>query len=99
MIPPHAETIRQYLLRRRISSWAIASRLGVDHSHLVRVLAGKRPGSKALLRSVAEMAESMDRPDRRLSDVHRLVGAATHVFFLKRGAFDSDIFTDTKGRG
>ena len=99
MIPLNAETIRQYIERRRISYWTIANRLEIDHSHLARVLRGKRPGSKALLRSVAEMAESMDRPDRRLSDVHRLVGAATHVFFLNRGAFDSDIFTDTKGRG
>ena len=98
MIPRDPESIRQYLLRRRISSWAIASRLGVDHSHLVRVLAGKRPGSPALLRSVAEMAASIKRPRRSQEDIARLVDAATHVFFLKRGGFESEICAQPRGK-
>ncbi len=99
MMPLDPETIRQYLQRRGISSWAIANRLDIDHSHLARVLNGKRPGSAALLRSVAEMAESMDRPHRSQADLTRLIDAAAHVFFLKRGGFESDIFSDNKGRG
>ena len=98
MIPLNAETIRQYIERRRISYWTIANRLDIDHSHLARVLNGKRPGSAALLRSVAEMAESMDSPRRSQADVSRLIDAAAHVFFLKRGGFESDIFNDARGK-
>jgi hypothetical protein len=99
MNAPDPETVRQYLLRRRISTWCIAHRLGIDCSHLQRVLTGKRPGSAALLRSVIEMAESIKRPRRSQEDIGRLIDAAAHVFFLKRGGFQSDIFGDTKGRG
>lgn len=99
MSPPTAESIHQYIRRRRLSTWTIATRLEIDHSHLVRVLTGKRHGSAALLRSVAEMAESLKRRRRSQDDVARLIGAASHVFFLKRGAFQSDIFSDQKADG
>jgi hypothetical protein len=94
MIPRDPESIRQYLLRRRISSWSIARRLEIDHSHLHRVLMGERPGSPALLRSVAEMAESMKRRRPNQTNVDRLIDAAAHVFFIKRGCFDSEVFND-----
>jgi hypothetical protein len=96
MIPFHdPETIRQYLQRRRISSWSIARRLEIDHGHLHRVLTGQRPGSAALLKAVAEMAEKLTH-HRNHEEIHRLIDAATHVFFLKRGGFESDIFNDFK---
>ncbi len=64
-------------------------------AHLRRVLSGKREGSIALLRTVAEAIETIPgRPRRRQEDIHRLIDAATHTFFLKRGDFESAICTD-----
>jgi len=92
---PTAAGIRQYLEKRGISMWAVARRLGMHPGHLRRVLTGRREGSLALLKSVAEMAETMPgRPRRRQQDVERLIDAATHMFFLKRGDFESAICTD-----
>jgi transcriptional regulator with XRE-family HTH domain len=84
--------IRQYLADRGISARAIAARLGVHPGHLQRVLSGEREGSRAFLKSVVQMAETMQgrRPERP-DDVERLIDAATHVFFLKRGDFESAI--------
>jgi len=98
MIPHEPTAIRQYIERRGISSWSIAAHLGIDQGHLYRVLTGKRPGSAALLRSVAELAESLGRRRRSQADIGRLISAAEHVFFLKRGGFQSEIFNDLKGK-
>ena len=84
--------IRQYIDERGISARAIAARLGVHPGHLQRVLSGERPGSRAFLKRVAQAAESMPgRREERPDDVERLIAAATHVFFLKRGDFESAI--------
>ncbi len=89
---PEPAIIRQYLEQRGISTSAIADRLGVHPGHLRRVLNGEREGSRSFLRSVARTAESMpDRRRDRPEDVERLINAATHVFFLKRGNFESAI--------
>jgi transcriptional regulator with XRE-family HTH domain len=90
---PKASVIRQYLEERGISVHAVSARLGVHPGHLRRVLSGERAGSRAFLKSVAAMAESMPgRRDERPDDVERLIDAATHMFFLKRGDFESAIF-------
>jgi len=93
MIPaPEPALVRQYLAARGISARAIAARMGIHPGHLQRVLNGERPGSRALLRRVARAAEKM--PGRRREDpdeAQRLIDAATHVFFLKRGDFESAI--------
>jgi hypothetical protein len=87
--------VLQYLERRQISVWAVAVRMEADPTHLRRVLTGRRAGSQALLRSVLETARSMPaRPHRRQEDTDRLIEAATHVFFLRRGDFESAIFAD-----
>jgi hypothetical protein len=99
MIPLDPESIRQFLLRRRISTWTIARRLEIDNSHLTRVLAGKRPGSRALLQSVVDIAQGLASRRRSQDDLDRLISAAAHVFFLKRGAFQSDIFDEPRGEG
>ena len=89
--------VRRRLEERGISVYAVATRLGMHPGHLRRVLRGERPGSAALLQSVADIAEAMPeqpqrRPDRRSSeDIGRLIEAAAHVFFLKRGKFESPI--------
>lgn len=84
--------IRQYIEERGISARAIAARLGVHPGHLQRVLSGEREGSRAFLKAVAQMAESMPgRREEKPDDVERLIDAATHVFFLKRGNFESAI--------
>jgi transcriptional regulator with XRE-family HTH domain len=84
--------IRRRLEWRGISVHAIARSLGVDPRHLRRVLSGERPGSRALLKSVADLAETMSgrRPQE---DVARLINAAVHVFFVKRGKFDSEVWS------
>lgn len=87
-----ASVIRQYLERRQISTRALAARMGIHPGHLQRVLSGEREGSREFLKSVASAAESMQGPrQERPDDVERLIDAATHVFFLKRGDFESAI--------
>ena len=91
--PPNPSILRQRLEGRRISVYAVAARLGKHPGHLARVLHGERPGSAALLQSVEQITESMlDQPRRhRQEDIVRLIDAAVHVFFLKRGKFQSPI--------
>ena len=92
--------VLQYLERRRISVWSVAMQMEADPTHLRRVLTGRREGSQALLSSVLRTARSMRaRPHRRQEDLDRLIEAATHVFFLRRGDFDSAIFTDADDMG
>jgi hypothetical protein len=90
--------IRQELKRRGISIWSAAKQVRVDPSHLRRVLSGKREGNPALLYSVAEIAGlcGPGRYGRTHEEIHRLIDAAAHVFFLKRGQFffESAIFAD-----
>jgi len=89
---PTPSLIRQYLREREISVRAIAARLGVHPGHLQRVLNGEREGSRAFLKSVLEMAKAMpDRRQQRSDSLERLIDAATHVFFLQRGHFESEI--------
>ena len=88
---PDPFKIARRLDARGISVRAVAIHLGVNQSHLLRVLRGERPGSQALLDSLAELAETM--PGRRSQeDVARLIGAAVHVFFVRRGDFESPLF-------
>lgn len=90
--------IRQYIDERGISAYAIAARLEIHPGHLRRVLSGERAGSPAFLKRVALAAESMPgRREERPDDVERLIDAATHVFLLKRGVFESAI-CDGAGR-
>jgi transcriptional regulator with XRE-family HTH domain len=89
-----ASIIRQYLEQRQISARALAARMGVHPGHLQRVLTGEREGSREFLKAIVTAAERM--PGRRREDpddVERLIDAATHVFFLKRGDFESAICT------
>ena len=91
-LPPNPSDIRRRLEARGIAVRALAVRLGVNQTHLIRVLSGERPGSRRLLESMAELVETM--PGRRpQDDVGRLIDAAVHVFFLKRGDFESEICT------
>jgi transcriptional regulator with XRE-family HTH domain len=92
--PANISEIRQHLDRRGISVHAVATALRVDPRHLRRVLSGERGGSRALLEAVAELVETM--PGRRpQEDVGRLIDAAVHMFFLRRGDFESAVFADT----
>ena len=92
--------ILEYLQEQRISVWRVAVRLDADPGHLRRVLTGRREGSQALLHAVMETARTMPgRPHRRIRDVDRLVEAAAHMFFLRRGRFESAIFTDPEEMG
>jgi transcriptional regulator with XRE-family HTH domain len=95
-----ASVIRQYLEQRQISVRALAARMGMHHhGHLLRVLRGEREGSREFLKSVVNAAESMQGPrQERPDDVERLIDAATHVFFLKRGDFESAICADAGRR-
>jgi len=76
---------------RGLSINAIAVRLGVDPRHLRRVLRGERPGSAELLESIADLIENMGNR-RAQEEGCRLISAAVHMFFVKRGKFDSEIF-------
>lgn len=88
--PPDPAYLRRRLEARGISMRAVAVQLGMDVGHLARVLRDQRPGSRALLDSVAELVEIM--PGRRpQEDVARLINAAVHMFFLKRGDFESEM--------
>jgi hypothetical protein len=69
---------------------AIAVRVNIDPRHLRRVLAGERPGSVALLDSVSDLAEEMPGHTPQEKEAS-LINAAVHMFFLKRGGFDSEI--------
>jgi transcriptional regulator with XRE-family HTH domain len=95
---PQAEEIWRQLERKGISIHSIASRLQVNRGHLHRVLRGQRRGSRALLEALAELVEAM--PGRRPQEESaRLIDAAVHMFFLKRGDFDSEIFSAGAWRG
>ena len=77
--------------RRGIPITRLARRLGMNQSHLRRVLTGERPATETLLRSLAEFLE--DKRGRHIQeDTARLIGAAVHVFFLKRGRRQSEIW-------
>jgi len=90
--PPNPSDIRRRLEWRGISVHAVAVHMGMDPRHLRRVLNGERPGNRALLETIAELAETM--PGRRpQEDVARFIDAAVHMFFLKRGKFESEIWT------
>lgn len=87
---------RWLLLRRLeacgISIHAAAAQLGVDRGHLYRVLHGYRPGSRALLESVAGLVPADGVACQK--DAGQLFDAAVHLFFIKRGRFESAIFRD-----
>jgi len=88
--------VLEYLEERQISVWAVAKRMDADSTHLRRVLTGRRPGSQELLKSVLDTAQSMPtrHRSRRHEDTERLIGAAAHMFFLRRGDFESAIFNE-----
>jgi len=93
--PPYHPPLDPVRLMRRLhcrglSVRAIAAQLQVGRAHLQRVLNGERPGSQALLESVAAIVDAQPAR-RRQDDVKRLIHAAVHMFFLKRGTFESDI--------
>jgi transcriptional regulator with XRE-family HTH domain len=92
MTPPDPSAIRQLLVERGISTAALALHLGVDRGHLHRILNGQRLGSTSLLRSIADFADNMpDSPVPRQEEMKRLIDAATHMFFVRRGLFESSI--------
>jgi hypothetical protein len=92
--PLKAADVRRRLEASGISLCAAASKVHGNYRHIVRVLKGERPGSRALLESLASLAETETKPVRA-SLTHReashLIATAVHVFFLKRGRFDSEI--------
>lgn len=88
--------VRDYLDFHRISLRAVAPRLGIDPSHLHRILAGQRAARPGLLQSIMEVAETLHGKARPEEDLQNLIDAATHVFFLKRGVFQSNILRDAK---
>jgi transcriptional regulator with XRE-family HTH domain len=95
---PNRARILERFESRGISMRVAAAHLDVDHGHLSRVLHGDRPGSRALLESAAELAETIP-PDEenpqddtcRQYDICRLISAAAHLFFLKRGDFENEL--------
>ena len=85
--------IARRLDERHISIRSVAARLCVNQSHLLRVLRGDRPGSDDLRASLTELVESM--PGLRSQEEQaRLINAAVHVFFVKRGDFQSAVFEE-----
>ena len=87
-----AASIRKQLEERGIPMGAVAARLGIDRGHLHRILHDQRSASPEMLRSMAVLAASMpQRARRHHEDAARLIEAATHTFFLKRGVFESAI--------
>ena len=91
-IPPDLSALRQHLADRGISMTALALHLGVDRGHLHRILNGERLGSASLLRSIADLAENIpDGHGPRREKTKRLIDAATHMFFVSRGLFESSI--------
>jgi hypothetical protein len=89
---PTATSIRAYLAEHGISVWAVAIAMRIDPAHLHRVLTGKRKGSPALFCAAAETAETLAPSHKRNSkEDHRLIDAAMHSFFLRRGYFESSI--------
>jgi len=85
-----AAELRLQLRLRGISVRAVALRLGTNQSHLLRVFAGTRPGSHQLLDAVGALIDSI--PIRHVQEEDmRLINAAVHMFFLKRGKFDSEV--------
>jgi hypothetical protein len=98
-LTPHE--VAEYLQARRLSVWSVAIRMEVDPGHLRRVLAGQREGSQALLERALETAAAM-RPRRRdpsKEETDRLIEAAAHMFFLKRGDFESAVFAEANEVG
>jgi len=91
--PANPALLLRRLEQQGISVSAVATRLRMDPAHLRRVLRGERPARAALLQSVAELAETMEepRPPRDPEDIERLIEAAAHMFFLRRGRFESAI--------
>lgn len=91
-----ANAINDTLDQKGISIWALARRMDIDQGHLRRVLQGQRPGSAKLLQEMWDTLQSMPGRRRRRvhEDIHRLVRAAVHVFFVNRGDFESDIFAE-----
>ena len=91
--PANPALLLRRLEQRGISVYAVAVRLRMNPGHLRRVLRGERPARVALLKSVAELAETMEEPlaPRPSEDIQRLIAAAVHVFLLKRGRFESPI--------
>jgi len=91
---PDPEIILWQLDREGISVRTIAEILEVDHGHLCRVLHGDRSGSRQLLQAAADLAATMTAEARRRKPkVIPLIAAATHMFFIRRGIFESEIFT------
>jgi len=89
---PTASGIRAYLAEHGISVWALAVAMRIDPAHLHRVLKGKRKGSPALFCAAVETAEAIAPSHKRNSkEDHRLIDAAMHSFFLRRGYFESAI--------
>jgi len=91
--PANPAFLRQRLEERGISMRAAAARLRVNPGHLRRVLRGERQAKPKLLQTLSTLVEAMEqpRPKRQPEDIERLIGAAMHMFFLKRGRFDSPI--------
>jgi hypothetical protein len=89
---PEIEEIARQIEYSEISIRSIAEHLNVNQSHLLRVLRGERVCSRALREALAEFAKTI--PGRRAQfEDSRLINAAVHMFFLKRGDFQSDIFS------
>jgi transcriptional regulator with XRE-family HTH domain len=88
--------IRREIEAAGVSIRTLAAQLDISRPHLTRVLRGRRAGSRELLQSVANLVATFPRRSgRRSRDVHRLIDAATHVFFLSRGDFESEICSPT----
>jgi len=85
--------IRAQIEASGIPITTLAARLDVSIPHLYRVMNGRRHGSPQLLRSLADIIETIPRKqdDRRSQDIQRLFNAAVHTFFLSRGDFESEI--------
>lgn len=90
--PPSAALLRQLLEEKGVSEYAVAVGLKVNRAHLHRVLSGERTGIE-LRRSIAAFLETVEPPPKPADSeaVIRLIKAATHMFFLSRGRFESDI--------
>lgn len=83
--------VRQRIASKNLSQGAISDRVAVDRGHLGRVLRGERRVSSSLLAALEVATEEM-APRHVQEQSARLIDAAVHVFFLKRGINETPIF-------
>jgi transcriptional regulator with XRE-family HTH domain len=88
---PTSHQILDALREKGLSIRKLADHLNVNRAHLQRVLSRERPGSRAFRRAAADFLAATPATRRNDEINGPLLDAAVHVFFLKRGHFQSPI--------